>query len=47
MPQPNKGSAGKAHVAAPIKGAPGSKTKDGDKIAKGIHVPGIKGKGNK
>jgi len=43
MPQPNKGTHGKPHVSAPIQGAAGSKTSDGDKIKLGVHVKGTKG----
>lgn len=46
MPQPNKGTHGKPHVAAPVKGAAGSSTKDGKMIKFG--APGGKGtKGSK
>ena len=47
MPQPNKGTHGKPHVAAPVKGAAGSKADHTDKVKTGIHVKGIKGKGTK
>ena len=47
MAQPNKGSHGKPHVSAPIKGAAGSKSSNADMIKQGVHVKGIKGKGTK
>lgn len=47
MPQPNKGTHGKPHVAAPIKGAAGSKASDMDKIKFGVHTKGTKGSGTK
>jgi hypothetical protein len=47
MPQPNKGTHGKPHTSAPIKGAAGSKADHTDKIKFGVHTKGTKGKGNK
>jgi hypothetical protein len=47
MPQPNKGTHGKPNVAAPVKGAAGSKSSDMDKIKFGVHTKGTKGKGTK
>lgn len=43
MPQPNKGKAGKAIVAAPIVDKKGAKSDP--KVMTGVHVKGIKGKG--
>jgi hypothetical protein len=47
MPQPNKGTHGKPHVSTPIRGAAGSKTKDGMDIKFGVHTKGTKGSGTK
>lgn len=47
MPQPNKGTHGKPHVSAPIKGAAGSKTSDAGMVKQGVHTKGIKGSGTK
>jgi hypothetical protein len=47
MPQPNKGTHGKPHVSAPIKGAAGSKASNADLIKQGVHVKGTKGSGTK
>lgn len=47
MPQPNKGTHGKPHVAEPISEKGGSKPSHGDKIKFGVHTKGTKGKGNK
>ena len=43
MPQPNRGTHGKPHVSAPIKGAAGSKTSDGASVKQGVHSKGTKG----
>lgn len=45
MPQPNKGSAGKPHTAAPIVDKKGAKSDP--RVMTGVHVKGIKGKGTK
>jgi hypothetical protein len=47
MPQPNKGTHGKPHVAAPLKDKSGSKPNHTDKVKFGVHTKGVKGSKSK